>query len=75
MDNVVDRTIYPLEKQKEEAESKRRMGLGITGLANAAEMCGYPYASQEFLNFAEEVLTYAERLFLCSQFRFSIRER
>ena len=56
MDNVVDRTIYPLEKQKEEAESKRRMGLGITGLANAAEMCGHPYASQEFLDFTEEVL-------------------
>ena len=57
MDNVVDRTIYPLEKQKHEAESKRRMGLGITGLANAAEMCGYPYASQEFLDFTEEVLS------------------
>ena len=56
MDNVVDRTIYPLEKQKDEAESKRRMGLGITGLANAAEMCGHPYASQEFLDFTEEVL-------------------
>ena len=56
MDNVVDRTIYPLAKQKHEAESKRRMGLGITGLANAAEMCGYPYASQEFLDFTEEVL-------------------
>jgi len=56
MDNVVDRTIYPLPMQKDEAESKRRMGLGITGLANAAEMCGYSYASPEFMDFTEEVL-------------------
>lgn len=56
MDNVVDRTIYPLEQQRIEAESKRRMGLGITGLANAAEMCGHPYASDSFLAFTENVL-------------------
>lgn len=55
MDNVVDRTIYPLEQQRIEAESKRRMGLGITGLANAAEMCGHPYASESFLAFAENI--------------------
>jgi ribonucleoside-diphosphate reductase alpha chain len=56
MDNVVDRTIYPLEQQRIEAESKRRMGLGITGLANAAEMCGHPYASDSFLAFTENIL-------------------
>ena len=56
MDNVIDKTIYPLEKQKQEALSKRRMGLGITGLANCAEMLGYPYASKEFIEFQEEVL-------------------
>ena len=43
MDNVIDRTIYPLEAQANEARSKRRMGLGITGLANAGELCGYNY--------------------------------
>jgi ribonucleoside-diphosphate reductase alpha chain len=57
MDNVIDRTIYPLEEQRMEAFSKRRMGLGITGLANAAETCGKPYGSAEFLQFEEEVLT------------------
>ena len=35
MDNVIDRTIYPLKEQADEAKAKRRMGLGITGLANA----------------------------------------
>ena len=57
MDNVVDRTIYPLEEQKTEAHNKRRMGLGVTGLANAAEMCGHPYASKGFNEFTEKVMT------------------
>lgn len=56
MDNIVDRAIYPLKKQEEEAKSKRRMGLGITGLANAGEILGYPYGSKDFLDFTEEVL-------------------
>ena len=56
MDNVVDRTIYPLPEQKKEAEDKRRMGLGITGLANAGEMLGHPYASEKFMDFMEMVL-------------------
>ncbi len=56
MDNVVDRTSYPLEEQKLEATSKRRMGLGVTGLANAGEMLGRSYASDEFMEFMEDVL-------------------
>tara|TARA_R110000851_G_scaffold191445_1_gene342088 strand:+ start:8932 stop:10629 length:1698 start_codon:yes stop_codon:yes gene_type:complete len=56
MDNVVDRTIYPLKEQEEEAKNKRRMGLGVTGLANAAEMCGFPYASDEFNKFTHEIM-------------------
>ena len=56
MDNVIDRTIYPLEEQEKEAKSKRRMGLGITGLANAGEMMGHPYASEAFMGFMESVL-------------------
>ena len=58
MDNVIDRTIYPLAEQKWEAIQKRRMGLGVTGLANAGEMLGYPYASDKFMTWAEEVLTF-----------------
>lgn len=56
MDNVVDRAIYPLPQQKEEAKNKRRMGLGVTGLANAGEALGYEYGSPEFLAFEAEVL-------------------
>ena len=57
MDNVVDRTIYPLKEQRTEAENKRRMGLGVTALSNAAEMCGYPYASEKFNEFTEKVMS------------------
>ena len=57
MDNVIDRTIYPLESQKQEAHAKRRMGLGVTGLANAGEMMGLPYASPQFMDFTQKVLS------------------
>lgn len=49
MDNVIDRAIYPLPEQEAEAKNKRRMGLGITGLANALEAMGMPYGSDGFL--------------------------
>lgn len=49
MDNVIDRARYPLPEQKKESLSKRRMGLGITGLANALEYMDLPYGSTEFL--------------------------
>lgn len=56
MDNVVDRAIYPLKDQEHEAKLKRRMGLGITGLANAGEALGFKYGSADFIRFEEEVL-------------------
>lgn len=49
-DNVIDRTTYPLESQRLEALAKRRMGVGVTGMANALEVIGHPYASAEYLN-------------------------
>ena len=55
MDNVIDRTIYPLKNQEDEAKAKRRMGLGVTGLANAGELLGYKYGDQQFLDWAEKV--------------------
>ena len=56
MDNVIDRTIYPLKEQEDEAKNKRRMGLGVTGLANAGEILGYSYGSPEFMQWTEKVL-------------------
>lgn len=56
MDNVVDRAIYPLPEQRLEASNKRRMGLGVTGLANAAEALGMRYGDEAFLSFEAQVL-------------------
>lgn len=56
MDNVVDVADYPLPQQEREARSKRRMGLGITGLANAAEAMGMPYGTAAFLQFEAQIL-------------------
>ena len=55
MDNIIDRTIYPLKQQSDEAKNKRRMGLGITGLANAGEMLGHEYGTPSFLTWMEKV--------------------
>lgn len=56
MDQIVDIARYPLDEQAREAKSKRRMGLGVCGLANAAETLGHPYGSAEFLRWESEVL-------------------
>lgn len=45
MDNVVDASNFPLEAQAREAHDKRRIGLGVTGLADALLMCGLRYGS------------------------------
>jgi len=47
MDNVVDASRFPLEAQAQEAIAKRRIGLGVTGLADALLMVGLRYGSQE----------------------------
>jgi ribonucleoside-diphosphate reductase alpha chain len=57
MDNIHDNTTFPLLEQKEESRSKRRMGLGLTGVANAGEICGYEYGSKPFLKWFKQVLT------------------
>lgn len=56
MDNIVDRAIYPLQEQKESALSKRRMGLGVTGLANAIEALGHKYGTKEFIEWQAAIM-------------------
>jgi ribonucleoside-diphosphate reductase alpha chain len=45
MDNTIDASGFPLEMQRQEALAKRRIGLGMTGLADALIMCGLRYGS------------------------------
>lgn len=53
MDNVVDVSGFPLEEQAHEAKAKRRIGLGITGLADALIMCGARYGSRDAVRLTE----------------------
>ena len=39
MDNAIDVSRFPLEAQAQEARAKRRIGLGVTGLADALIFC------------------------------------
>ncbi|WP_294222119.1 adenosylcobalamin-dependent ribonucleoside-diphosphate reductase [uncultured Shimia sp.] len=47
MDNVVDASKFPLPEQQNEAQNKRRIGLGVTGLADALLMLGLEYGTEE----------------------------
>lgn len=55
MDNIIDVGHYPLPAQEEEGKNKRRMGLGLTGVANAIEAQGKPYGSEAFLEELEKI--------------------
>jgi len=46
MDNTVDASRFPLPAQAAEAAAKRRIGLGVTGLADALLMTGLRYGSE-----------------------------
>ncbi|SIS79195.1 adenosylcobalamin-dependent ribonucleoside-diphosphate reductase [Paracoccus saliphilus] len=47
MDNVVDASKFPLDQQAAEAQAKRRIGLGVTGLADALLMLGLRYGAAD----------------------------
>ncbi len=61
MDNVVDVSKFPLEEQAREAHAKRRIGLGVTGLADALIMCRARYGSAEALRLTGEWMAAIER--------------
>jgi ribonucleoside-diphosphate reductase alpha chain len=56
LDNVIDGAEYPLPQQKVEAISKRRMGIGVTGMANAVEACGRPYGTDAYIDLQNKVM-------------------
>ena len=67
MDNIHDNTVFPLPAQSIESASKRRMGLGLTGVANAGEICGHEYGSENFLLWFTEVLrVYRDETYMAS---------
>ncbi len=57
VDNVIDRSRYPIPEQQAEQEAKRRMGAGVTGMANALEVMEFSYGSTGYLELQDEILT------------------
>jgi ribonucleoside-diphosphate reductase alpha chain len=56
LDNVIELSNYPLDLQAEEAKRKRRMGLGVTGLADMLIMLGMRYGSPEAVALSERLM-------------------
>jgi ribonucleoside-diphosphate reductase alpha chain len=56
MDNVVDVSRYPLDKQREQALQKRRLGLGVTGFADALAIMGLTYGSDEAVEITDKIM-------------------
>ncbi len=54
MDNVTDVSNFPLEEQRREAQAKRRIGLGVTGLADALIMCRARYGTAQAVALTEK---------------------
>ena len=61
LDNAIDVSRFPLDAQRQEAEAKRRIGLGITGLADALIMCGLTYGSREAVAATESWMARLQR--------------
>ena len=75
MDNVIDISLFPLSQQKEEASRKRRIGLGVTGLADALILCGLRYGSAAAVAATESWLEAIQREAYLASTVLAARER
>jgi ribonucleoside-diphosphate reductase alpha chain len=56
MDNVIDASLFPLDKQAAQAQGTRRIGLGLTGLADTLIMLGLHYGDDAARDLAARVM-------------------
>ena len=61
LDNVIEISRFPLEAQRAEAQAKRRLGVGVTGLADALMFCGTRYGSDAAIALMERWLAVIRR--------------
>src|SRR5689334_303160 len=67
LDNVIDISRFPLPEQRAEAIAKRRIGLGVTGLADALIFCRTRYGSSESVTLIDSWLsTLSDAAYLAS---------
>lgn len=58
LDLTVDKNYYPIPDQKTEAQSKRRIGLGVMGLGSALAMLKVRYGTGESLKVVRDIMTF-----------------
>lgn len=56
LDDIIDISHFPLTEQEEQAKGNRRIGIGITGLADTLIMLGLHYASKQARDVAKEIM-------------------
>ena len=56
LDNVIDVSKFPLKKQQQQAQGSRRIGLGISGLADTLIMLDIVYGSQDSVLLSSEIM-------------------
>lgn len=56
LDNVIDLSRFPVPTQKQVAQETRRIGLGITGLADIFMMMGYRYGDSQSIELSDEIM-------------------
>ena len=61
LDNAIDASRFPLPEQLHEAKAKRRIGLGVTGLADALILCRARYGSERAVALTETWMKMVER--------------
>lgn len=68
LDSIIDTSKFPLEAQRTEALAKRRMGLGVTGLADMLFMLNCKYGTKD----AEIITDYVMRIIAIAAYEESI---
>ncbi len=58
LDNVIDASVFPLERISENVRKNRKIGLGVMGWADLLYQMGVPYNSQEAITLAEKLMKF-----------------